>query len=112
MRACLTAGLLLLIAVPAVAQTSAGAEQKLAACTAGLDVDAITARADAHAASRNYEARIAEFCAAGDSAGAAAFHREVQAEGNAQDPDAARLMACFEEALGKEAVDPGDLCAP
>lgn len=111
MRACLTAGLLLL-AVPTFALAQAGAEEKLAACTAGLDVDAITARADAYAASRNYEAHIAELCAAGDSAGAAAFHKEVQAEVNAKDPDAARLMACLEEALGKEAVDPGDLCAP
>ena len=100
-RACQSAALVLLLAAPAAAQDEDDISARLEACSAGIDPEAVGARADAFAATRGYEARVAELCAAGDRDGAAAFAAEVEADFYARDADAARMRACLIEALGR-----------
>jgi hypothetical protein len=102
---------LLLLAAPALAQDPAAEiEARMNACMAGLDVRAISARAEAWAAERDYEARVAALCESGDAAAAEAYADEVQAGFYAQDPEAARLFACLTDVLGPDALDPGAVC--
>jgi hypothetical protein len=100
----------LLLAGPAAAQDPSGIEARMNACMAGLDLDAIDLRAEAFAAGRDYEARIAELCAAGDHGAALAFAREVEAAFYAGDPEAARLRACIAEVAGEPEVTAEVLC--
>jgi hypothetical protein len=104
--------LLALLAAPpaAVAQDPADLEARFDACAAGLDLDAIGSRAEAFTAERGYEARLAELCAAGDTAAAADFAAELEAEFYAQDPEAARMRACLVEILGEERLRGEDPC--
>jgi hypothetical protein len=92
----------LLLAAPALAQDDI--EARFDACIGGIDVDAVGARAEAFAAARGYEARVAELCAAGDVAGATAFKKELEAAFYAGDPDAARMRACLADVLGEDAL--------
>lgn len=97
-----------LLAIPAFAQDDM--EAQLEACFAGADLDAVGARADAFAAARDVEARVAALCAAGDAAGALAFVRDVEADFYAGDAEAARMRACLVDALGEEAVATNEAC--
>lgn len=104
----------LVLAVPAVAaaqQRSAEEIQaEIQACTEGVDVPAVTARAEAWARDAGYEAKVAEMCEAGDGEAAVAFAEETQAAFYAQDAEADTLRACIEGVLGDEALSPGDVC--
>jgi hypothetical protein len=101
----------LLLAAPALAQDpAADLEAEVNACIEGLDVGAITGRAEAWAAERDYEARVAALCAAGDQPAADALAVEIQDSFYAQDPEAAGLRACLAAALGEEALTPGAVC--
>jgi hypothetical protein len=102
--------LLLLLAAPALAQDPNALARELEACTAGVDLEAVGTRAGAYAAAEDYEARVAALCTAGDTAGAIALAREVQADFYAQDAEAAGIFACLSDVLGPEALDPGDPC--
>jgi hypothetical protein len=102
---------LLLLAAPALAQDpAADMEARMNACMAGLDIQAISARAEAWAAERDYEARVAALCESGDTEAAEAYADEVQSSFYAQDPEADRLFACLTDVLGAEALDPGAVC--
>jgi hypothetical protein len=104
----------LALAVP----VDAGAQQRSAeeiqaqieACTEGVDVAAVTARAEKWAADAGYEAKVAALCAADDGDGAAAYAEETQAAFYAQDAEAEKLRACMAGVLGEEAMSPGDVC--
>lgn len=100
--------LVLLLAGPALAQDEMQA--RLEACLGAIDLDAVGARAEAFAAARDYEARVAGLCAAGDEAGARAFATEVEQAFYAQDPEATRMRACLVEALGEDAIATGVVC--
>jgi hypothetical protein len=101
----------LLLAAPALAQDpGADIQARLDACLGAVDVDAIGARAEAFAAERGYEARVAELCAAGDDAGALAYARQVEDAFYAGDSDAARMRACLVEVLGEDAVAVEAVC--
>jgi hypothetical protein len=100
---------LLLLATPAAAQDP-GIEERMNACLAGIDVDAIGVRAEAFAAARGYDARVAEFCGAGDRDGAAAFAAKVEADFYARDAEAARMRGCVAEALGHDDFDTAHVC--
>jgi hypothetical protein len=98
----------LLLAAPALAQGDI--EARLSACMGPIDTDAIGARAEAFGAERDYEARLAALCAAGDEAGALAFSRETEGAFYAGDPEAARMRACLVEVLGEAAVATDTAC--
>ena len=102
--------LLAFLAAPAAAQDIPPEIQALQECLAGVDTEAIGARAEAFTAEHDYEARIAALCEAGDLDAAAALEDEMQAEFIAEDPEAERMMACFTEAFGEdyEEADPCD----
>ena len=102
--------MLLILAAPAAAQDRAGIEERMNACVAGIDVHAIGVRAEAFADARDYEARVAELCAAGDRDGAAAFAAEVEANFYAQDAEAAGMRACLVEVLGRADLGADHVC--
>lgn len=105
--------LLAALAAPAFAQDPAGTEARLAACSAGLDVGAITARSDAFATAHDYQSKLESFCAAGDAEGALAFVNGLEKDFFATDPEAAKLQACLTSVLGDDigaTVD--DVCEP
>lgn len=101
----------LLLAAPAVAQqrTPEEIQAQVEACTAGVDVQAVTARAEAWAAKAGFEARVAELCES-DPEAAVAFAAETQDGFYGQDPEAATLRDCLEAALGADALSPGNVC--
>jgi hypothetical protein len=100
---------LLLLAAPALAQDP-GSEERMNACLAGIDVDAIGVRAEAFAEARGYDARVAALCAAGDRDGAAAFAAKVEADFYARDADAARMRGCIADVLGHDDFQAGHVC--
>ena len=102
----------LLLAAPAVAQqrTPEEIQAQVEACTAGVDVQAVTARAEAWAAEAGFEAKVAALCTT-DASAAVAFAEETQDAFYAQDAEAATLRACLETALGPVALSPGDVSA-
>jgi hypothetical protein len=100
---------LLLLAAPAAAQDP-GIDERLNACMAGLDPDAIGVRAEAFADARGYDARVAELCGAGDRDGAAAFAAKIEADFYAQDAEAARMRGCVAEALGHDDFQARHVC--
>lgn len=110
------AALLLLLAgpaLPALAEEPAGTEARMAACAAGLDVDAITARSEAFAAAHDYQQKLDAFCAAGDNEGAYAFTTDLEKAYYASDPEAAKLNACLKDILGGDiGATPDDVCEP
>lgn len=100
----------LLLAAPALAQDAgADIEARLDACLGAIDTDAIGARRG-FAAARDYEARVAALCAAGDEAGALAVVRAMEDAFYAQDPEAARFRGCLVEVLGEDAIATGTAC--
>ncbi len=103
---------LLLLAAPALAQqrTPEEIQAQIQACTEGVDVPAVTARAEAWATDAGYEAKVAALCEAGNATEAVAFAEQTQDAYYAQDPEAAKLRACLEGALGDGALSPGDVC--
>lgn len=104
---------LLLLAGPALAQDPAATEERMAACAAGLDVDAISARGEVFAADHDYQAKLDALCAAGDRQGALAFVNGLERDFYASDAEAAKMHACLKEILGDDlgaTVD--DVCEP
>ena len=102
----------LLLAAPALAQqrSAEDIQAQVQACTEGVDVAAVTARAEAWAQAADYEAKIAALCEAGQGDAAVALAEETQAGFYAQDAEAQSLRACLEAALGADALSPGDVC--
>jgi hypothetical protein len=93
--------LLVLLATPGLAQEG-GLEAQLEACVAGMDMEAIGERAEAFAEARDYDARIAALCAAGDHAGADAYATETAAAFYAGDAEAGRARDCMADLLGED----------
>jgi pentatricopeptide repeat protein len=101
--------LLAFLAAPAVAQDIPPELQALQTCLAGLDAEAIGVRAEAFTAEHDYEARLDALCEAGDLDEAAALEDEMMEAFIAEDPEAERMFACFEEAFGPD-FDQADPC--
>ena len=91
-----------LLAGPALAQDQADIESRMNQCMAGIDLDAISTRAEGFAAAHDYQSRVDELCAAGDTEGAAEFARGVEAAFYAADADGAKMKACLRDILGDD----------
>ena len=105
--------LCLLLAGPALAQDAAeDIATRMEACMAGVDLDALAARAEAFSDAQDYQARLDALCAAGDPEGAAAYAAGAEESFYAADPDAATLHACLTDIVGEDSADAEDVCAP
>ena len=103
--------LALLLAAPAFAQEQGDIEARMNSCMAGIDMDALSRRAEGFAAAHDYQARVDELCAAGDNEGAFAFADGVEKAFYASDAEGAKMKACLNDILGSDiSATPDDIC--
>ena len=79
---------------------------------AGVDLDALAARAEAFSDAQDYQARLDALCAAGDPEAAAAYAAGAEEVLLRRRPDAAKLHACLTDIVGEDPADADDVCAP
>jgi len=80
------------------------------ACFADLPPQEFAGRFEAYAESRGFDARMAELCAGGDEAGAAALAAEVEAGFLAADPAAAGVRRCLAGLTAAAETGAGSIC--